>query len=90
MNIVYLTQITNLNITNRNPLEYIKDYDKPEFEAIMPTHLLPKEVIEWAKNDNMLPNALDIFIEKRVELLIDDLKKKLPIQNFDVIDTKQT
>lgn len=90
MNIVYLTQITNLNITNRNPLEYIKDYDKPEFEAIMPTHLLPKEVLEWARNDNMPPNALDIFIEKRVELIIDDLKKKLPIPNFDVIDTKQT
>lgn len=90
MNIVYLTQITNLNITNRNPLEYMKDYDKPEFEAIMSTHLLPKEVLEWARNDNMPSNALDIFIEKRVELIIDDLKKKLPIPNFDVIDTKQT
>lgn len=90
MNIVYLTQITNLNITNRNPLEYIKDYDKPEFEAIMPTHLLPKEILEWARNDIMPANALGIFIEKRVELIIDDLKKKLSIPNFDVIDTKQT
>jgi len=90
MNIVYLTQITNLNITNRNPLEYIKDYDKPEFEAIMPTHLLPKEILEWARTNNMPPNALDIFIEKRVELIIDDLKKKLPISKFDVIDTSQT
>lgn len=89
MNIVYLTQITNLNITNRNPLEYMKDYDKPEFEEIIPTHLLPKEVLEWARKNNMPPNALDIFIEKRVELIIDDLKRKLPIPNFDVIDTKQ-
>lgn len=90
MNIVYLTQITNLDITNRNPLEYMKDFDKPEFEAIMPTHLLPKEVLEWARTNKMPSNALDIFIEKRVELIIDDLKKKLSIPNFDEMDTKQT
>ena len=90
VNIVFLTQITNLKITNRNPVEYIKDYDKPEFEAIMPAHLLPKEILEWARNNNMPSNALDIFIEKRVELIIDDLKKKLPNLSFDVIDTKQT
>jgi len=90
MNIVYLPQITNLNISNRNPLEYMKDYDKPEFEAIMSTHLLPKEVIEWARTDQMSPNALDIFIEQRVELIINDLKKKLPVTGFDIIDTKQT
>ena len=89
MNIVYLTQITNLNITNRNPLEYMRDYDKPEFEAIMPTHLLPKEVLEWARSNNMPSNALDIFIEKRIELIIDALKNKLSIPNFDVLDTKQ-
>lgn len=88
MNIVYLTQITNLNISNRNPLQYIRDYDKPEFEAIMPTHLLPQEILKWARADNMPDNALDIFIEKRVDLIIEDLRKKLPINNFDIIDTR--
>jgi hypothetical protein len=87
MNIAYITQITNLDITNRNPLDYIKDYDSPEFEAIMHTHLLPTEILEWARNDNMPENALDIFIEKRVELIIDDLKKKIPVRLFEVIDT---
>lgn len=90
MNIVFLTQITNLKITNRNPLEYLKDYDRPEFELIMPTHLLPIEVLVWARNDNMPSNALDIFIEKRVDLIIDDLKRKLPNFSFNVMDTKQT
>jgi 3-methyladenine DNA glycosylase AlkC len=37
----------------------------------------------------MRPNALDIFIEKRVDLVIEDVKKKLPNLSFDVIDTKQ-
>jgi hypothetical protein len=80
MNIAYLTQITNLDITNRNPLEYIKGYDKPEFEAIMSTHLLPMEILKWARTDNMPDNALDILIEKRVDVILDDLRKKLAIQ----------
>jgi uncharacterized protein with ParB-like and HNH nuclease domain len=90
MNIVYITQITNLDITNRNPLEYIKDYDKPEFESIMPTHLLPAEILEWARAASMPDNALDIFIEKRISLIIEDLKKKLSGQNIEVIDTAAT
>ena len=89
MNIVYLTQITNLNITNRNPLEYIRDYDKPGFESIMPTHLLPKEILKWARANDMPPNALDLFIEERVEAVIEDLKAKLRGLTFDVIDTRQ-
>lgn len=87
MNIAYITQITNLNITNRNPLEYIKDYDNPEFEKIMPTHLLPIEILEWARSASMPANALDIFIENRVNFIIENLKSKIPIQNFEIIDT---
>ena len=87
MNIAYLTQITNLDITNRNPLEYIKDYDKPEFEAIMSTHFLPTEILKWARTNSMPDNALDFFIEKRIDLIIDVVKKKLAIQKFEVMDT---
>jgi hypothetical protein len=90
MNIVYITQITNLDITNRNPLEYIKNYDKPEFESIMPTHLLPADILEWARAASMPDNALDIFIEKRTNLIIEDLKRKLSGQNIEVIDTSAT
>lgn len=90
MNIAYITQITNLNITNRNPLEYIRGYDGPEFESIMPTHLLPKEILEWARSNDMPPNALDVFIEKRVDAIIEDLKNKLQEMTFDVVDTRQS
>ncbi len=38
----------------------------------------------------MPDNVLDIFLETRVGMVIDDLKKKLPIQNFEVIDTALT
>lgn len=87
MNIVYITQLTNLDITNRNPLDYLKDYDKPEFENIMSTHLLPSEILEWSRVDSMPENALDVFLENRVDLIIEDLKMKLPLSNFEVIDT---
>ncbi len=53
----------------------------------MQTHLLPSEILEWSRAELMPENALDVFIEKRVDLIIEDLKMKLPIANFEVIDT---
>ncbi|RLL34817.1 DUF262 domain-containing protein [Acinetobacter cumulans] len=87
MNIAYLTQITNLDITNRNPIEYIKDYDKPEFIAIMPTHLLSSEILDWARSGVLPDNAIDQFIESRVKNILTDLKIKLEGVTFDEIDT---
>lgn len=87
MNIAYLTQITNLDITNRNPLEYIKDYDKPEFEAIMPSHLLSHEILDWARSGVFPDNAIDQFMESRVNNILTDLKIKLNGVTFDEMDT---
>lgn len=87
MNIAYLTQITNLDITNRNPLEYMKDYDKPEFEAIMPSHLLSHDILEWARSEEMPERALDLFIESRVDNILMELKAKLNGIAFEEIDT---
>ena len=89
MNIAYLTQITNLDITNRNPLEYMKDYDKPEFEAIMPSHLLSSDILDWARNGTLPDNAIDQFIESRVNNILIDLKTKLNGLTFDEMDTME-
>lgn len=89
MNIAYLTQITNLDIANRNPLEYIKDYDKPEFVAVMSTHLLSNEIIQWARSGPLPENAIDQFIESRVKILLLDLKLKLNGVTFDEMDTME-
>lgn len=89
MNIAYLTQITNLDISNQNPLDYIKDYDKPEFEAILPTHLLSNELLEWARSDSLPDSALDVFIESRVNLIVENLRLKLHGIPFEEIDTAQ-
>ncbi|MBE9509575.1 MAG: DUF262 domain-containing protein, partial [Bacteroidetes bacterium] len=77
MNIVYLTQITNLAISDKNPLKYMKEYDVPGFEKVLQSHLLTDTVLQWSRSDSMPNNALDIFIEERVDTIINDLKGKL-------------
>jgi hypothetical protein len=90
MNIAYLTQITNLEISDKNPLNYIRDYDSnPEFESVIKTHILPIELLEWSRLESMPSDALDQFIEKRVDLVIEELKKNMSGVNLEVIDTKQ-
>jgi hypothetical protein len=90
MNIAYLTQLTNLDITNRNPLEYMKDYDKREFEAIMPSHFLSSNILDWARSGNLPDNAIDEFIESRVDNILTDLKTKLNDLTFEEMDTMET
>jgi hypothetical protein len=89
MNIAYLTQRTNYDITNRNPLEYLRDYDKPEFESIMPSHFLSKEILDWARSGALPENAIDQFVESRVRNILIDLKVKLTGLTFDEIDTME-
>jgi hypothetical protein len=67
----------------------MKDYDKPEYIAIMPTHLLSINILEWARADEMPGNAIDIFIESRVTTILTDLKTKLNGLTFDEMDTME-
>ena len=90
MNIAYLTQITNLEISDKNPLNYIQEYDSnSEFQAVIKNHFLPSELLEWSRQASMPSDALDQFIEKRVDLIVEELKSILSGVNVEVIDTKQ-
>lgn len=90
MNIAYLTQITNLDITNKNPLDYIKEYDNTEFEAILPSHFISKKILDWSRCEDFPDNALDQFIEDRVTSILTVLREKLDGINFDEFDTMET
>ena len=90
LNIAYLTQITNLQISNRNPLEYLKDYVGTGFDVIQRTHLLPGELAELAQKDDMPYDALDSFIEKRMELIIEKLRDYLGDIPFRLFDSRET
>ncbi len=89
MNIVYLPQITNLEISDENPVKYLKDYDNPSFVNIMKGHLLPEESVEWSRRNVMPENGLDMFIERRVDIIIEKLREKLIGIKFEIIDTKE-
>jgi len=90
MNIAYLTQLTNLEISDKNPLNYIQEYDSnPEFQTVINNHFLPSELLEWSRQENMPSDALDQFIEKRVDLIVEELRRILVAVNVEVIDTKQ-
>ena len=88
LNIAYLTQITNLQISNRNPLEYLRDYLGSRFDDVQRTHLLPAAIIEWARSDQMPHDALDTFIGARLDLVIEQLQSYLTDVPFEVIDTR--
>ena len=88
MNIAYLTQITNIEIRAKNPLIYLRDYDSPVLEQVLDDHLTPLDILEWARQEEMPDNALDVFIEKRIDLFINTLRQKLAGITFDVVDTR--
>jgi len=90
MNIAYITQITNLEISDKNPLEYIKAYDQnPDFKNVIKTHLLPNQILEWSSMPEMPSDALDKFIEERIDLIIEELKRNLEGINVEIIDTQE-
>lgn len=91
MNIAYITQLTNLEISDKNPLIYIREYNQnPNFANVLQSHLLSPKLIEWSKQESMPENALDLFIEDRVAIIIEELRAILSGINFEVIDTRAT
>ncbi|MEH2434581.1 MAG: DUF262 domain-containing protein [Nostoc sp.] len=86
MNIAYLSQITNLKISDKNPLDYLKEYDDPGLETVLRSHLIPTMILEWSRADALPENALTIFIEERINLLLEALRLKLDGIEFNVFD----
>ncbi|NEU83445.1 DUF262 domain-containing protein [Nostoc sp. UIC 10630] len=86
MNIAYLSQITNLKISDKNPLDYLKQYDEPDLEAVLRSHLIPTTILEWSRANALPENALSIFIEERMNLILEALRLKLEGIEFNVFD----
>ena len=80
-----------MEFTNDNPTEYLKDYvNNPDYIAIMPEHFLPKELVEWVKDEKLPEDAINTFIEKRIDLIEAEVRKKLSGIAFQEIDTRVT
>lgn len=89
MNIAYLPQITNIRISDDNPIDYFQKLVKPGFSEVLKSHLISSDIIEWAEKNKSPQNGLDQFIEKRLELVLDVLRTKLSGIPFEIIDTKE-
>jgi len=88
MNIVYLTQLTNLNISDKNPVVYLRNYDDGELGRVLKGHLIPGEILTWSRNEEMPEDGLDQFIEKRIDMMVEDLRGKLAGVPFRVFDSQ--
>ena len=72
-------------------MEYICDYDKnPDFPKAVKSHLIPEQILEWSSLPEMPKNALDLFIEQRIDLIIEQLRTRLNGIKFEVIDTRES
>lgn len=89
LNIAYLTQITNLQISSRNPLEYMRRYiTGTNFKEVQRRHFLPDNIVKWAELEEMPDNALQEFVDARLDLIIEKLQEYLDEIPFEVIDTR--
>lgn len=88
MNIAYLTAQTNQGISDENPLTYMKNMDDGnEFRQVLEEHFVPLCALEWAYAAEMPTDALDVFIERRIDAIINFLREKMPEVKFNIIDT---
>jgi hypothetical protein len=89
MNIAFLTQQTNQEISAKNPLLYMREYDNnPDFGKTLETHIVPETLLEWVRMEKMPDNALEQFMEERVDMILEELRSILHGIEFEVIDTR--
>jgi hypothetical protein len=96
MNIAYITQLTNNLISDKNPIDYVatlekldQSLDQKEFRAILQSQLVPHQVLDWARQSELPDDALDRFVDLRVELFIAELTSLLPNIPFKLFDSRQ-
>jgi hypothetical protein len=90
MNIAYLAALSNIQIGDKPPLEYMKELDcSPEFRSVLDEHLVTLLIMEWVYVEEMPENALDVFIEKRVDSVIKRLRMKLEGVRVQEVDTAE-
>jgi hypothetical protein len=83
MNICYLRAKTNIQISDRSPLSYFKDFQNVHFEEILESHLIPREFVD---KQNFAPTDYRSFLYARAEILCSKLKEELPNVDVKIVD----
>lgn len=83
MNIAYIPQITNLNISDHDPLNYLDNYvgtndeERVKFCAVLKEHFVPKCLLDWHNQQHLAPDSLRRFVEERLDLVVAAITAKL-------------
>jgi len=83
LNIAYLTALTNIKISNKNPVSYLTDLsgandaEKEDFCRALESHLVPRSLLDVCTLEELPEDALIKFTESRADEVIEDLKRKL-------------
>ena len=86
MNICFLRAKTNIQISNKNPLEYFKVYEQQHqnrFDEILNSHLIDKSFIQ---NHSFQIDDYYKFLSARAELFIQKLKDTLIDVEVNIVD----
>jgi len=84
MNICFLRARTNIQISDRNPLEYFKDFkDIPNFDGILTSHLIDRSFVE---RDNFSPGDYRDFLHARADAFCQRLKDALPDVTVSIVN----
>jgi len=55
---------------------------------VLKSHLIPLEILEWARKNTLPSDALDKFIEMRTEVILQKIQFYLSGIDIEIIDTK--
>ena len=84
MNICYLRAKTNIQISDKNPLEYFQDYrGVRDFDDILESHLIPTEFLS---RETFKPTDYRDFLFARAELFSRKLRDALPDVDVQIVD----
>ena len=84
MNICYLRAKTNIQIGDKNPLHYFREFESVDnFDNILGSHLIPKQFIE---REEFKPEDYRDFLHVRADLFCQKLKNELPDVNVEIVE----
>lgn len=85
MNICYLTQKTNLNISDDSPENYFKLFAQknPKIKDALLSHLIPDSLLEL---NNFSGKDYENFIDNRTDKIIEKIREKLDKVKITIID----
>jgi hypothetical protein len=84
MNICYLRAKTNIQISDKNPLDYFQDYrNVRDFDAILESHLIPTEFLS---RETFKPVDYRDFLFARATRFAERLRNALPDVDVQIVD----